>query len=236
MKQIVLDTETTGISPSQGHRIVEIGCVEIVNRKITGKHYQAYINPQYVMGDEVMKIHGITNEFLQDKPLFSAIADKFFELINGSELIIHNAPFDLGFINNEFKLLGSDNVRVEDYCSITDTLVMARSKHPGQKNNLDALCKRYQINNSSRTFHGALLDSQILAEVYLAMTGGQRLLSLGNDEEKELGDKSSMVRRLSPDRRPCKIIKAAPDELERHQKKLAAINNKAGTCLWSEDM
>ncbi|MDP0563293.1 MAG: DNA polymerase III subunit epsilon [Candidatus Endonucleobacter sp. (ex Gigantidas childressi)] len=236
MKQIVLDTETTGISPKDGHRIVEIGCVEVIDRKITGNHYHVYINPECVMGEEVMKIHGITNEFLQDKPLFSDIADEFFEFIKGFELIIHNAPFDLGFINHEFKLLSGKNEKIEDYCSITDTLVMARSKNPGQKNNLDALCKRYQINNASRTFHGALLDSQILAEVYLAMTGGQRLLSLGGEDEKEFGDNSSMIRRLSPDRRPCKIIKPAQDELERHQKKLATINGKAGTCLWPEDI
>ncbi len=236
MRQIVLDTETTGIDPSQGHRIVEIGCVEMVERKLTGNHYHVYINPQRVVEEEAIRIHGITNEFLEDKPLFSAIADEFFEFIKGTELIIHNAPFDVGFINHEFNLLGGQHGKIQDYCNVTDTLVMARGKHPGQKNNLDALCKRYHIDNSSRTLHGALLDSEILAEVYLAMTGGQRLLSLGADESDEDGVEGSTIRRLSEDRQPLKVLRASAQELELHQKKLEAIQKKAGWCGWSEDI
>ena len=236
MRQIVLDTETTGIDPAQGHRIVEIGCVEMVERKLTGNHYHVYINPQRVVEEEAIQVHGITNEFLEDKPVFAAIADDFFEFIKGAELIIHNAPFDVGFINHEFRLLGGGHGRIEDHCSVIDTLVMARNKHPGQKNNLDALCKRYHIDNSSRTLHGALLDSEILAEVYLAMTGGQRMLSLSSDEAEESGVEGSAIRRLSPDRAQLRVIKASPDEFERHQKKLAAINSRAGMCCWSEDI
>ncbi|WP_330927057.1 DNA polymerase III subunit epsilon [Candidatus Sororendozoicomonas aggregata] len=236
MRQIVLDTETTGIDPAQGHRIVEIGCVELVERKLTGNHYHVYINPQRLVDEQAIKIHGITNEFLSDKPLFSAIADDFFTFIKGAELIIHNAPFDVGFINHEFRLLGGDYGEVADYCSVIDTLSMARAKHPGQKNSLDALCRRYYIDNSSRTLHGALLDSEILAEVYLAMTGGQRMLSLGADDADHSGvERESRIRRLEGDRLPLKVIRASPAELESHQKKLAAIQKKAGLCLWEGD-
>lgn len=178
-RQIIMDTETTGIDPSQGHRIVEIGCVEMIDRKLTGNTYHVYINPERHMDDEVIQVHGITNEFVRDKPLFAAVAKDFLDFIKGAELIAHNAPFDINFLNHELKWLDSSLGQVEDYSKITDSLVIARKKHPGQKNNLDALCKRYFIDNSARTFHGALLDSEILAEVYLAMTGGQTSLLLG---------------------------------------------------------
>ncbi|HEY5718556.1 MAG TPA: DNA polymerase III subunit epsilon, partial [Motiliproteus sp.] len=166
MRQIVLDTETTGIEPAEGHRIIEIGCVELVNRKLTGRTYHRYLNPQREIDAEAIEVHGITNDFLADKPLFHEVMDEFKAFIAGAELIIHNAPFDVGFINHEFALAGPSNGTVLDICTVLDTLAMARKIYPGQKNNLDALCKRLYIDNSQRTLHGALLDSEILADVY----------------------------------------------------------------------
>ena len=235
MRQIVLDTETTGIDPAQGHRIIEIGCVELVDRKLTGNHYHVYLNPQRVVEEEAIRVHGITNEYLADKPLFASIADQFYTFIQGAELIIHNAPFDVGFINHEFHLLGAGRDNITDYCTITDTLVMARAKHPGQKNNLDALCRRYHIDNSSRTLHGALLDSEILAEVYLAMTGGQRKLSLGADDSESATEQAHTIRRLPVDRPKLTVIKASADELASHNDKLSAIAKKSGHCLWLDN-
>ena len=233
MRQIILDTETTGIDPRQGHRIIEIGCVEMIDRKLTGNHYHVYINPERVVEQEAINVHGITNEFLADKPVFRAIADDFLAFIRGAELIIHNAPFDIGFINHEFSLLRWTGVSVEDCCGVIDTLVLARKKHPGQKNNLDALCKRYFIDNSSRTLHGALLDSEILAEVYLAMTGGQTALSLNSGEdvagEQEEG---SAIHRFGSDKPELRVIAASDAELENHQRKLEQIQKKSGRCLW----
>ena len=178
MRQIVLDTETTGLETSQDHRIIEIGCVEMVNRKLTGRHYHQYINPERKVDEGAMEVHGITDEYLQDKPLFSAISSEFLDFLDGAELIIHNAPFDLGFINHELKKLGKKTPLLESSCRVIDTLGLARQKHPGQKNSLDALCKRYQIDASERQLHGALLDSILLAKTYLAMTGGQLMLNL----------------------------------------------------------
>lgn len=235
MRQIILDTETTGIDPRQGHRIIEIGCVEMIERKLTGNHYHVYINPCRVVEQEAIGVHGITNEFLEDKPVFRAIADEFLDFIKGAELIIHNAPFDVGFIDHEFALLWGRHGRVEDHCSVIDTLVMARKKHPGQKNNLDALCKRYFIDNSSRTLHGALLDSEILAEVYLAMTGGQTALSLGAESDGQEGEGSaggSLIRRLPGNRPPLKVIHPTDGELQQHQEKLEQIQGRSGRCLW----
>ena len=174
---IVLDTETTGLDAKQGDRIIEIGCVELVNRKPTGNHYHVYIQPERHVPEASVAIHGITDDFLRDKPVFEAIAKDFLAFIKGAELVIHNAPFDVGFINSELSRLDSildqDERQVSDMCQITDSLLLARQKHPGQKNNLDALCRRYFIDNSQRELHGALLDAQLLAEIYLAMTGGQ---------------------------------------------------------------
>ena len=178
MRQIVLDTETTGLETSQDHRIIEIGCVEMVNRKLTGRHYHQYINPERKIDEGAMEVHGITDEYLQDKPLFSAISSEFLDFLDGAELIIHNAPFDLGFINHELKKLGKKTPLLESSCRVIDTLGLARQKHPGQKNSLDALCKRYGVDNSQRDLHGALLDSEILADVYLLMTGGQVNLNI----------------------------------------------------------
>lgn len=181
MRQIVLDTETTGLEPQLGHRIIEIGCVELINRKLTGRHYHQYINPEREVDQGAMEVHGITNEFLVDKPRFKAIVGEFWDFIRGAELVIHNAAFDIGFLNHEFARLNMAPVTTE--CGVLDTLFMARQKHPGQKNSLDALCKRYGVDNSHRDLHGALLDAEILADVYLLMTGGQTALELGSDNQ-----------------------------------------------------
>jgi len=178
MRQIVLDTETTGLEVSQGHRIIEIGCIELENRRVTGNHWHYYVNPDRAVDSGAFEVHGISSEFLQDKPRFAELAEEFHSYIAGAELVIHNAPFDVGFLDNELALLESPLAPVEKSCSILDTLLLARQKHPGQKNNLDALCKRYSIDNSNRSLHGALLDARILADVYLAMTGGQTSLGL----------------------------------------------------------
>ena len=177
-RQIVLDTETTGLEPSQGHRIIEIGCVEMVNRRLTGRHFHQYINPQREVEAGAIEVHGITNEMLADKPVFADVAGPFLEFVKGAELVIHNAPFDVGFLDAELSQLGSDLPRINEICSVLDTLVMARQKHPGQRNSLDALCQRYDVDNSQRDLHGALLDAEILADVYLMMTGGQTNLAL----------------------------------------------------------
>ena len=182
MRQVILDTETTGIG--EGHRIIEIGCVELIDRKLTGNHYHQYVNPQRLVDPEAFQVHGISDEFLEDKPLFSSIANDFIEFIKGSQLVIHNAPFDVGFMDREFGLLNGYPKTI-DICSVLDTLTLARSMHPGQRNSLDALCRRYGINNSHRELHGALLDSEILADVYLLMTGGQTSMSLDADSDSD---------------------------------------------------
>lgn len=236
MRYVVLDTETTGLEPSQGHRIIEIGCVELVGRKLTGRHYHQYINPNREVDEGAMAVHGITNEFLVDKPIFSQIVDDFLAFVDGAELIIHNAPFDVGFIDHELALLNSANGSIRQRCGVIDTLVMAREKHPGQKNNLDALCRRYEVDNSQRDLHGALLDSEILADVYLRMTGGQRALSLGSEgsEDNDNGGARVMgIKRLAASRQPLPIVQASADELTAHQEKLAAIDKSSGgECVW----
>ncbi len=229
MRQVVLDTETTGIEPSQGHRIIEIGCVELVDRKLTGNHYHQYINPQREIDSGAIEVHGITNEYLADKPLFKDVYADFLAFIDGAELVIHNAPFDIGFINHEFALLQGGPGKVEKYCGVLDTLSMARKKHPGQRNSLDALCKRYGIDNSMRDLHGALLDSEILADVYLLMTGGQTMLSLGGEEG---ADQVTGIQLLSSDRPPLKVIKASVEELADHEGRLDALEKKSGRAVW----
>ncbi len=229
MRQIVLDTETTGLEPSAGHRIIEIGCVELVERKLTGNTFYQYINPQKIVDDGAIEVHGITNEFLEDKPYFADIYDDFLKFVQGAELVIHNAPFDVGFINHEIALLekssGRSLKKIEDYCTILDTLKMARDMHPGQKNTLDALCKRYYIDNSNRELHGALLDSEILADVYLAMTGGQTRLTLSDSDE---AGHEETIQRLSADREPLKILRATEEELINHENYLDMIEKKSG--------
>ncbi len=231
MRQIVLDTETTGLEPSQGHRIIEIGCVELINRRPTGNHYHQYLQPDREIDPGAQQVHGISNEFLADKPRFEEVVDDLLEYLRGAELIIHNAPFDLGFLRHELGLAGHPLDILDKDCLVTDTLVMARQLHPAQKNNLDALCRRYEIDNSQRQLHGALLDAEILAEVYLVMTGGQRQLLL--DDEDADGVQVNSLRRLPADRPRLKVIPASPEELRCHQQRLADIDKiSADGCLW----
>ena len=235
MRQIVLDTETTGIDPRQGHRIIEIGCVEVVNRRLTGNTFHVYINPQRIVEQEAIEVHGITNEYLADKPLFSSIANDFVEFIRGAQLVIHNAPFDIGFMDAEFaRIANLSRQKTTDICSVLDTLELARQLHPGQKNNLDALCKRYGIDNSHREKHGALLDAEILADVYLMMTGGQTDLNLSGKANSEGGVQVETIRRLPADRKPLKVVMATADELERHEQRLDLVMKKGGSCIWRQ--
>ncbi|WP_049721636.1 DNA polymerase III subunit epsilon [Gilvimarinus polysaccharolyticus] len=237
-RQIVLDTETTGLESSQGHRIIEIGCVEVINRKLTGKHYHQYINPEREIDAGAMAVHGITPEMLADKPVFSQIRDDFMAFIAGAELVIHNAPFDIGFIDAELRRLDSRHNTVALNNSIVDTLLLARGKHPGQKNNLDALCKRYGVDNSQRELHGALLDAEILADVYLLMTGGQTALMLGGGDGGDGGDETSgaEIKRIDSNRKPLPILPVSEDELVLHNAKLESINKASGgQCLWLSD-
>jgi DNA polymerase-3 subunit epsilon len=210
MRQIVLDTETTGLSTKDGHRIIEIGCVELCHRKITGKTFHTYLNPNRVIDEGAMRVHGITNEFVSDKPFFSDIVNEFKLFIQDAVLIIHNAVFDIGFLEYELSLLKDDWSVIADHCKIIDTLVMARDKHPGQRNNLDALCKRYDISNQHRTYHGALLDASILAEVYLAMTGGQG--TLFSQEVDQLGQASSGHQRILNTLKGLRVVLPTSDE------------------------
>ena len=231
MRQVILDTETTGLEPSKGHKVIEIGCVEIHNRRRSDRTFHQFINPNREIDDGAFDVHGISNEFLTDKPEFKDIAQDLIDFVRDSEVIIHNAPFDVAFINSELKELGKQWGRLEDYCKITDTLVMARELHPGQKNSLDALCSRYTIDNSQRELHGALLDAQILLDVYLAMTGGQTSLSL--EEETNQSDTKIKHVVVNENRRPLRVIKPTADELESHQQRLESINNNTdGNCIW----
>ena len=233
-RQIVLDTETTGLEPSQGHRIIEIGCVELVDRKLTGKHYHQYIQPEREIDQGALEVHGISNEFLADKPVFSHIVDEFLAFVDGAELIIHNAPFDIGFLDHELTLAANKVKKISKICSVIDSLVLARSKHPGQKINLDALCIRYAVDNAKRELHGALLDAEILADVYLMMTGGQT--SLGLDAKVQVegaqSDKNTPLT-LNKDRSRLAVLAASQAELDAHQALLSVIDKKSdGQCLW----
>ena len=233
MRQIVLDTETTGLEPSDGHRIIEIGCVELVDRRITGNTYHQYIQPDREIDVGAVEVHGITNESLADKPRFVDIATEFLAFIKGAELVIHNAPFDVGFIDHEFNLLARSPGAVADHCKVLDTLVMARRLHPGQRNSLDALCKRYDIDNSQRELHGALLDAEILADVYLMMTGGQVSLSLDSRTDSG-GHQRQDIQRLAADREPLRVIRASESECQAHAARMAAIEKASGgSSVWS---
>lgn len=229
-RQIVLDTETTGLEPQQGHRIIEIGCVELIDRKPTGNDYHVYLQPDREIDAGAVEVHGISNEFLQDKPRFADICDDFIAYIKESELIIHNAAFDVGFIDAELMLIDSSMGDVAGRCEVFDTLELARKLHPGQKNNLDALCKRYEVDNSGRELHGALLDARILADVYLAMTGGQTSLLLAADSESGSGVQTiQRVKRNGS----LPVIKANEEELAAHNQHLSEIDAESGgNCLW----
>jgi len=234
MRQIVLDTETTGLEPSQGHRIIEIGCVELVNRRPTGNHYHQYLQPGREIDPGAIEVHGITNEFLADKPQFADVAEDLIDFIRGAELVIHNAPFDVGFLDHELKLLDGAFGPLSEYCSVLDTLALARQLHPGQKNSLDALCKRYEVDNSQRDLHGALLDAEILADVYLSMTGGQVKLSLDGGTESG-GTRRQTMRAVAAERKPLPVIRASAAEQTAHEERLAAITKASGQCLWQEE-
>lgn len=237
MRQIVLDTETTGLDPAQGNRIIEIGCVEIVDRKLTGRHYHQYINPERESEEGALAVHGLTTEFLADKPVFAKVAEEFLAFVSGAELLIHNAPFDTAFINSEISRLHGNNFAIASVCKITDTLLMARERHPGQKNSLDALCRRYEVDNSHRELHGALLDAEILADVYLAMTGGQVNLVLdasGNDSGVIGNNRDASRRTVDPALAARLLVNSATSaELVAHEERLALVRQKAGgSCLW----
>ena len=232
---IILDTETTGLSPQDGHRVIEIGGVEMINRRLTGKHFHAYINPQRSIDDGAIAVHGITNEFLADKPVFAQIVEEFITFIEGAELVIHNAPFDVGFLNHEFSLLKKQVGPIENYSPVFDTLTYARKKHPGQRNSLDALCKRYGIDNSHRDLHGALLDSEILADVFLLMTGGQSSLL---DEMPVNQEDSAVVvvvvgtQQIKKNRPTLKIIHCNEEESSSHNQRLDEIEKASQASLW----
>jgi DNA polymerase-3 subunit epsilon len=236
-RQIVLDTETTGLEPSQGHRIIEIGCVELVDRKLTGRHFHQYINPERQIDEGAQQVHGISLESLSDKPVFASVAEDFLGFVAGAELVIHNAPFDIGFLNSELSLLDGDKGTLEQRCGILDSLVLARQMHPGQRNSLDALCKRYFIDNSQRDLHGALLDAELLAEVYLIMTGGQVGLGLGEDDgaEQGTGKTGQSIRRLPSDRKPLKVIRASQQEMDAHKLRLCEIKEESDQLVWNFD-
>lgn len=232
MRQIVLDTETTGLDPQQGHRIIEIGCVEIENRRLTGKRFHRYLNPGREIDAAAIEIHGLTSDFLADKPRFHQIEADLLQFISGAELVIHNAPFDMGFLNHEIGLTASAVSSLESLCSVLDTLVLAREKHPGQRNNLDALCKRYGVDNTQRQLHGALLDAEILADVYLLMTSGQSSFAL-TEEQTAVAARSKRKRKFDTEREPLVILRASADELEQHKARLQEIQKKSNQkCLW----
>jgi DNA polymerase III subunit epsilon len=235
MRQIVLDTETTGLEPSDGHRVIEIGCVELVNRRPTGRSFHEYLNPQREVEAGAIEVHGLDNAFLADKPAFEQIAEAFLEFIRVAELVIHNAPFDVGFLDNELRLMGHGEA-IADCCEVLDTLELARKLHPGQRNSLDALCKRYEVDNSNRELHGALLDAEILADVYLAMTGGQTALSLGQ-EQGQAGarvDGEFEIRRLERDGLALEVVRASEEEVEAHHRRLRQIDQASGGALWRQ--
>ena len=232
MRQIVLDTETTGLETSQNHRIIEIGCVEIIDRRITDNHWHHYVNPDRDIDAGAFEVHGISNESLQDKPRFQEIAEDFIDYITGAELVIHNAPFDIGFLDYELGKLDQNARSIDQYCSVLDTLVMARQKHPGQKNNLDALCRRYEIDNRQRSLHGALLDARILADVYLTMTGGQTALSL--DESDTIINPAQQAVSHAPIYRngPLPVWKGDEASELAHQDYLEFLAQQSGEQIW----
>ncbi len=230
MRQIILDTETTGLDPKQGHRIIELAAIELCNRKVSERRFHRYLNPEREIDPGAAEIHGLTFERLQDEPRFAEVAPALLEFISGAELIIHNAPFDVGFLNKELELAGLPAL-CEHCPSIIDTLKLAKDLHPGKKNNLNALCDRYQIDNSHRTLHGALLDTELLGEVYLAMTRGQEsLLGDGNDEEEQGAALLGSMPHLS-----VRVLLATEEELAQHAQQLADIDKASkGACLWKQ--
>ena len=234
MRQIGLDTETTGLEPEQGHRIIEIGCVELIDRRLSGRQFQQYLRPDRQSDSAAFAVHGIRDEILADKPRFSEVAEEVLAFIDGAELIIHNAPFDVGFLDHEIRRLGDRQRPIASYCRVLDTLALARELHPGQRNSLDALCKRYEVDNSARELHGALLDAEILAEVYLAMTGGQATLDLSLATPAAVTPAQSATGE-APARGRLLVIRASDQELYAHDRRLRTIDESSdGACIWRQ--
>ena len=240
MRQIILDTETTGLEPSNGHRIIEIGCVELIDRRLSGNHFHQYLNPEREIEDGALEVHGISREFLRDKPLFAEVAEDLLEFVEGAELIIHNAPFDIGFLDCELSLLERTD-RMSDHVTVLDTLELARDLHPGQRNSLDALCKRYEVDATKRDVHGALIDSELLANVYLAMTGGQTAMLLDDDSGNgyvdpdvagQHADDASYAEHEAITDLP--VVRATAEENAAHEAMLERIR-KSGACVWDID-
>lgn len=231
MRQIVLDTETTGLSTADGHRIIEIGCIELVNRRITGRNYHRFLNPDRDIDEGAERVHGISRDDLLDQPRFPDIVEELLQFLSGAELVIHNAEFDVGFLDHELRLMGHERPDIIQHASVLDTLGLAREKHPGQRNSLDALCKRYEVDSSGRDLHGALIDADLLARVYLAMTGGQSTLHL----DAESGDGESVASTSTITARPAglKLVVTRPsrEELESHEAMLDALE-RSGCCVW----
>lgn len=235
MRQIVLDTETTGLEVRQGHRLIEIACVEMVERRPTGRHYQTYLNPDRLIDEGAKQVTGIEDEFLLDKPRFTDVVEEFLAFIQGAELIIHNATFDVGFLDAELARAGEHYGRIADRCHVIDTLVMARERYPGQRNNLDALCKRLGVDNSARDLHGGLIDAQLLAEVYLAMTSGQVAMDLAFESTPEQANAAQVVMPAVLTRRP-KVLRASDDEQAAHERRLDALDKSAGgVSIWRKE-
>jgi DNA polymerase-3 subunit epsilon len=234
MRQVVLDTETTGLEPELGHRVIEIGAVEIVGRRRTGRHFHQYLNPEREIDEGAVEVHGLTSDFLADKPRFADVAAGFLEFVRGAEVVIHNAPFDVAFLDAELGRLPEPAAPFAGLCEVTDSLQLARRMHPGQKNSLDALCRRYGIDNSERELHGALLDAQILADVFLAMTGGQTALSLGEEAGDGLREEARALRRLPADRPRLRVVRASEAERAAHRALVAELDAAVdGGSVWT---
>lgn len=235
-RQIVLDTETTGMNAIgahyEGHKIIEIGAVEVINRRLTGNNFHVYLKPDRLVDPEAFNVHGIADEFLLDKPLFADIADEFLAYIRGAELVIHNATFDIGFMDYEFSKLNRDIAKTNTFCQVTDTLALARKMFPGKRNSLDALCSRYEIDNSKRTLHGALLDAQILADVYLMMTGGQTAMAFSMEHESSQQSGKAEIQRIVRTASKLRVIHATDEEIASHEARLDLVQKKGGSCLW----
>ncbi|ADU68113.1 DNA polymerase III subunit epsilon [Pantoea sp. At-9b] len=235
-RQIVLDTETTGMNMIgvhyEGHRIIEIGAVEVINRRLTGNNFHIYLKPDRLVDPEAFGVHGIADEFLADKPSFSDIADEFLDYIRGAELVIHNASFDIGFMDYEFAMLKRDIGKTDTFCQVTDSLAMARKMFPGKRNSLDALCSRLEIDNSKRTLHGALLDAEILAEVFLTLTGGQTSLAFSMESEQSNQVDGENIQRIVRPASGLRVVSASDEECLAHESRLDLVMKKGGSCLW----
>ncbi len=235
-RQIVLDTETTGMNQIgahyEGHKIIEIGAVEVINRRLTGNNFHVYLKPDRLVDPEAFGVHGIADEFLLDKPLFSDVADEFIDYIRGAELVIHNASFDIGFMDYEFSKLNRGIPKTDTFCKVTDSLAMARKMFPGKRNSLDALCSRYEIDNSKRTLHGALLNAQILADVFLMMTGGQTAMAFYVEGENQQAQGEATIQRVVRRANSLRVVLASDEEVMAHESRLDLVQKKGGSCLW----